>query len=517
MSAEEGHRTSVEQVQAAHDRLGDAARPETVRRQHAAGKLTARERIDLLLDPGTGVEVGALVTPEDDELDAPGDGLVATMGEVDGRPVSAFATDFTVIGGSLGEAGMRKIIGMVDLSLRRGIPLVMLVDGGGHRVQEIDARPYAFGGDTGPFWRQALLSGWTPQVAAVMGPAFAGAALFTSFADFVPMVKGTGSLGVAGRQLVKAATGEDVTTEELGGSGIQNRNGNADLECLDDETCITLVRQFLGYLPTNASGEAPVVKSDDPPTRRSPELRDVVPVQRRRAYDVKKVIRHVLDDGHLLEIQPGYARNIVTALGRLDGQSVGVIANQPRFLGGAIDSAASDKAARFMELCNAFGLPIVSFVDVPGVLIGTGAERQRLVRHAAKPLMVLAHATVPIVTVVLRKAYGAGYLAMGGGRSGVDGALLWPTAEMSPMGIEGAVDVIFRRQIEAADDPQAHRDEMIERFYDKSTPLRAASGFGIDDVIDPAQTREKVIGMLRVNRGRRLKLVPPKQHWITPT
>jgi acetyl-CoA carboxylase carboxyltransferase component len=513
----EGHRTTVAQVQAAHDRLADAARPDAVARQHAAGKLTARERIDRLLDPGSAVEVGALVTAEDDGLDAPGDGLVTAMGEVDGRPVSVFATDFTVIGGSLGEAGMRKIIGMVDLSLRRGIPLVMLVDGGGHRVQEIDARPYAFGGDTGPFWRQALLSGWTPQVAAVMGPAFAGAALFTSFADFVPMVRGSGSLGVAGRQLVKAATGETVTTEELGGSGVQTRLGNADLEVADDEACLATVRQFLGYLPTNASGEAPVVRSEDPPTRRSPELRDVVPAERRRSYDVKPVIRHVLDDGDLLELQPAWARNVVTALGRLDGRPVGVIANQPKVLGGAIDSAAADKAARFMEMCNAFGLPLVSFVDVPGVLIGSGAERQRLVRHAAKPLMVSAHATVPVVTVVLRKAYGAGYLAMGGGRSGVDGSLLWPTAEMSPMGIEGAVDVIFRRQIEAAEDPAAHRDEMIERFYAKSTPLRAASGFGVDDVIDPAQTREKVIGMLRVNQGRRLKLVPPKQHWITPT
>jgi propionyl-CoA carboxylase beta chain/acetyl-CoA/propionyl-CoA carboxylase carboxyl transferase subunit len=510
------HRTTVEEVQAAHDRLLDDARPAAVERQHAAGKLTARERVDLLLDPGSAVEVGALVTAEDDSLDAPGDGLVAAMGEVDGRPVALFSTDFTVIGGSLGEAGMRKIQAMCDLSLRRGIPLVMLVDGGGHRVQEIDARPYAFGGDTGPFWRQALLSGWTPQVAAVMGPAFAGAALFAAFADFVPIVSGTGSIGVAGRQLVKAATGETVTTEQLGGAAVQSRNGNVDVVCDDDRACLALVREFLAHLPSNANSELPVVASDDPPTRRSPELRDIVPTERRRAYDVKRVIAHVLDDGRMLELQPAFARNIVTALGRLDGCPVGVIANQPNVLGGAIDSDASDKAARFMELCNAFGLPLVSFVDVPGVLIGTGAERQRLVRHAAKPLTVLAHATVPVVTVILRKAYGAGYLAMGGGRSGVDGALLWPTAEMSPMGIEGAVDVIFRRQIEAADDPTAHRDEMIERFYAKSTPLRAASGFGVDDVIDPAQTREKVIGMLRVNRGRRLKLVPPKQHWITP-
>lgn len=520
MSTDEGLHTTVEEVQAAHDRLMDEARPEAVARQHAAGKLTARERVELLLDEGTGVEVGALVTPEEGVVNGqvpPGDGVVTVMGEVSGRPVSVFSTDFTVVGGSLGEAGMRKIIGMVELSTRRGIPLLMLVDGGGHRVQEIDARPYAFGGDSGPFWRQALLSGWTPQVAALMGPAFAGAALFSSFADFVPMVKGTSSLGVAGRQLVKTATGEDLTTQELGGSDVQTRYGNADLEVADDAACIAVVREFLSYLPTNASQTPPVLATTDPPGRRAEELRDIVPLERRRTYDVKPVVRHIVDDGHFLELQPRYARNLVTALARLDGHPVGIIANQTKYLGGAIDTAACGKSARFVELCNAFGLPIVSFIDVPGVLIGGAAERQRLVRFAAKPLMALAHATVPLVTVVLRKAYGAGFLAMGGGRTGVDGALIWPTAEMSAMGIEGAVDVIFRRQVAESDDPEATRAELIDRFYRKSTPLRAASGFGVDDVIDPAETRAKVIGILRVNQGRRLKLIPPKQHWITPT
>jgi acetyl-CoA carboxylase carboxyltransferase component len=517
--AGEAGRTSVDDVRRAHEAVEDAARPEAVERQHAQGKLTARERVDALLDPGSVVEVGALVTPDEAVIAAaaPADGVIAAMGMVDGRPVSVFSTDFTVLGGSLGEAGMRKIIGMVELSTRRGIPLLMLVDGGGHRVQEIDARPYAFGGDSGPFWRQALLSGWTPQVAALMGPAFAGAALFSSFADFVPMVKGTSSLGVAGRQLVKAATGEDLTTQELGGSDIQTRYGNADLEVADDPACLAVVRDFLSYLPTNASETPPVRVTADPWNRRSEELRDIVPTERRRTYDVRPILRHVADDGELLELQPRYARNLVTALARLDGHPVGLIANQTKFLGGAIDTAACTKAARFIETCNAYGLPLVSFVDVPGVLIGSVAERQRLVRFAAKPLMALAHATVPLVTIVLRKAYGAGYLAMGGGRTGVDGALIWPTAEMSAMGIEGAVDVIFRRQIAAADDPEEARAEMIDRFYRKSTPLRAASGFGVDDVIDPADTRAKVIGLLRVNRGRRLKLIPPKQHWIAPT
>jgi acetyl-CoA carboxylase carboxyltransferase component len=514
-------RTTVDDVARDHEQVSDAARPEAVKRQHDAGKLTARERIDLLLDEGSALEVGALVTPDVASVDprlAPADGLVATTGEVDGRPVAVFATDFTVLGGSLGDAGMQKIQAMCDLSLRRGIPLVMLVDGGGHRVHELDSRPYAWGGDTGPFWRQALLSGWAPQVAAIMGPAFAGAALFTSFADFVPMVEGTGSLGIAGRQLVKAATGEELTTQQLGGADVQLRNGNADMGAPDDATCIAQIREFLAYLPTNCEAdEPPRGENADPPDRLAPELRDVIPERRSRAYDVMKVIRPMVDDEHVFEIGARYARNIVCALARMDGRPVGIVANQPKYFGGVIDTAACEKSTRFVEMCDAFGVPLISLIDVPGVLIGPQAEKGRLVRHSAKPLMAWAHATVPVITIVLRKAYGAGLLAMGGSRSNIDGALIWPTAEMSAMGIEGAVDVVFRRDVESAEDPSAMREELIQRFYAKSTPLRAASGFGVDDVIDPAETRAKVCAMLRVHRGRRQKWLPPKGRWISPT
>jgi propionyl-CoA carboxylase beta chain len=324
------------------------------------------------------------------------------------------------------------------------------------------------------------------------------------------MVKDTGSLGVAGRQLVKAAMGEDLTTQELGGSGTQNHNGNADGEYADDAACIAAVREFLSYLPTNASDPPPVVYTEDPAGRRADELRDMVPSERRRTYDVKPIIRAVVDDGRMLEIQPKYARNLVVALARLDGHPVGIIANQTKALGGAIDTAACTKAARFVEMCNAFGLAIVSFVDTPGVMIGSAAEQQRLVRYAAKPLMALAHATVPTVAIVLRKAYGAGFLAMGGGRTGLDGAFLWPTAEMAPMGIEGAVDVIFRRQIAEAEDPEAARAEMIDRFYAKSTPLRAASGFGVDDVIDPAETR----GLIATTLAAAPPELPPRRGFV---
>jgi acetyl-CoA carboxylase carboxyltransferase component len=512
--------TTVEEVAEAHRRVTDEARPQAVARQHDLGKLTARERIDLLLDSGTAVEVGALVTPDHASgltaADAPADGVVAAMGMVDGRPVSVYATDFTVAGGSLGDAGMAKIQAMVDVSLRRGIPHIMLVDGGGHRIQEIDARQYAFGNDTGPFIRQARLSGWAPQVAAIMGPAFAGAALFAAFADFVPMVKGTSSLGIAGPKLVRNGTGEDLTVQELGGSTVQNRNGVADAESADDATCIRDVKTFLSFLPSNSGQAAPVRPETDPATRRAPELRDVVPTNQRTAYDIRKVIKPIVDDGEFFELQREHARNLVTGLARLAGQPIGIIANQPKFLAGTIDAPAAEKAAHFLELCNAFGLPIVSLIDVPGVLIGTKAEASKLIRHAAKPIMAIAHATVPVFTVTLRKAYGAGFIAMGGGRSTVDGALIWPTAVMAPMGIEGAVDVVYSREVRNADDPAAKRAELIDRFYDKSTPLRAASGFGVDDVIDPADTRPRLAAMLRITQGRRLSVAPPKPHWITP-
>lgn len=516
---EDPYRISIEQLEASRGKVLDEGRPEAVERQHAQGKLTARERLELLMDGGSTVELGALVTPDSDAIDpdlAPADGIVAAIGTIDGRPASVFSTDFTVLGGSLGDAGMQKIFAMVENATRHGMPLVMLVDGGGHRVHEMDARPYAFGADTGPFTRQALLSGWAPQVAAVMGPAFAGAALFTSFADFVPMVEGTSSIGIAGRQLVKASTGEVLSTEELGGSKIQVKNGNVDMELPDDEACIAAVREFLSFMPANSSEEPPIVPCEDPWDRESPELREIVPERRSRAYDVMKVIRPVVDDEHLFELLPAYARNLVIGLARLDGRPVGVIANQPKFYGGVIDTPACEKVTRFVEMCDAFGLPLISFIDAPGVLIGPQAERQRLVRHSAKPLMALAHATVPLLTVVLRKAYGAGFLAMGGGRTGVDGALIWPSAEMSAMGIEGAVDVVFRRDVEGAADPDARRAELIDRFYAKSTPMRAASGFGVDDVIDPATTRKRLMGILRVNHGRRLKAIPPKRHWVSP-
>jgi propionyl-CoA carboxylase beta chain len=366
----------------------------------------------------------------------------------------------------------------------------------------------------------ARLSGWAPHVAAVMGPAFAGVAGAVGMADFVPMVRGTASIGIAGPALVRAATGEEVTALELGRSDLQARYGLVDAECDDDASCLDTVRRYLSYFPTNASQPPPVSPCDDPVDRSCPDLRDLVPADRRAGYDVRVVLDNVLDDGDFFELKAAFAENAVTALGRIGGRPVGVMANQPSRVAGALDGPACDKFARFVSLCDAYGLPIISFIDTPGLLCGSAAEAQRLSSKAARVMMTLGHATVPIVSIVLRKCYGLGYGAMAGGRTfDAEGTFIWPTAEVSPMGIEGTIDLLHRRQLEAADDPVALRAELIERQYRNSTPLRAASGFGIDDVIDPADTRKCIARVLLVTPERRTSAassMPAKWHAVMP-
>lgn len=514
----------------ASEEVLDQGRPEAVRKQHDRGKLTARERIDLLLDEEDRLEYGALVTPDDAKLapgvdsadlkkgaDCPGDGVITCTGMVDGRPVTVGSVDFTVLGGTSTTPGGAKMRAMAELSLRRGIPFINLLDGAGHRIHAMDSRMFAFGGSIGPFDQLPLMSGWTPLVAAVMGPAFAGPAMIAGLADFVPMVKGTSSIGMAGPKLVKAGTGEDLSAEELGGPAVHLRSGVADAESEDDQECLNLIREYLSYFPSNAAAPLPIRATEDPRDRASPELRDLVPPERRRAYDVKDVLGHVLDDGHFLELKPQFAKNIVTALGRLDGTPVGVVANQPKVLAGTLDGPACSKAAHFVYLCNAFGLPLVVLIDTPGMLVGSKVEQEALIKVSAKLLMAFGHVTVPLVTLVLRKAYGGGYVAMAGGRSyGADGVFIWPTAEVCAMGIEGSVDIAFHRDYEAAPDPEVRRAELIESFYKLATPMRAASGFGVDAVIDPAETRRHLITVLRANRGRRPGRLPPKHHHIEP-
>jgi acetyl-CoA carboxylase carboxyltransferase component len=511
---------SVDEVITAHQRLADEGRGDAVARLHATGRLTARERVDLLLDDGSAFEHGPLVTVEEkaglDQAAAPADGVLAFVGLVDGRPVTVMANDFSVAGGSMGMAGAKKMLWLGQLSAQRGIPFISLLDGGGHRIQEMDGLEFASGGPT-PFPDLARLSGWAPTVAAVMGPAWAGAAGIVAMSDFAPMVVSTGSLGVAGAAFVEAATGERITTDALGGWKVHGPLGTVDIGCEDDRDCIAKIKDFLSYLPGNSTEPPPPGARHDPADRLVPELRDIVPSNRRRAYDVRPILGHLLDGGRYFELRREFARNVVVALGHIDGRPVGVMANQTMHVGGALDASGCDKLARFISFCDAFGLPLVSLIDSPGLLVGSTAESEGTVRRSARVLMALGHATVPIVSVLLRKCYGLAYHCMAGGRSAqAVAALLWPTAEVSAMGIEGAVDLAYRRDIERADDPVARRTELIDAHFDNADPIRAASAFGIDDVIDPADTRRYVARILDANRGRRLSAMPPKQHPIDP-
>ncbi|ELZ16900.1 acyl-CoA carboxylase 2, carboxyltransferase component (beta subunit) [Natrinema thermotolerans DSM 11552] len=515
-----------EAVADAKDALSDDARDDAVEYQHGLGKLTARERIDYLLDEASFDEIGRLAapmptTPETTDWereDAPADGVVTGFGRIDDRPVAIFATDFTVKGGSIGHAGGRKIARVTERALERGTPLIMLHDGGGHRIQEgLDAAPFARG-DNGFSNLQTALSGWVPVVSAMMGPAFAAPTNFAALSDFVPIVEGTGTMGVAGPSLVESALGVEGTKEELGSARFQTtETGMADLACEDDESCLDAIRTYLSYLPRNAECEPPTVEPT-PPTESAREgLREIIPSSPRKGYDIDAIIQGIVDRDSTFELKPTYGRNIVTAFARLEGEPIGVIANNPRFKAGTIDTAASEKAAHFAAVCDAFGLPIVTLTDVPGILPGPDSEREGIARHSAKLPFELARATVPIANVVLRRGYGFGYVAMGGGRS-LDSELtvLWPTAELAAMGIEGAVDIAYRHEIESADDPESRRRELIDKFEDRTDAVRAAARVGVDGVVQPEETRDRIRRAFdRADDGRDRDW-PPKKRSINP-
>lgn len=500
--------------------VSDAARPAAVARAHDRGRLTPRERIAQLCEPGSFHEYGTFAHADEHVTlaDAPGDGLLTGTALVDGRPVAVVATDFTVVGGSDGNLGIQKLARIGELALRRGLPLVMLIEGGGHRITEgLDSRTFGHGG-VEFFEYLARLSGWAPIACGIMGPGFAGPANYSSLADLVLMVKDRSAMGLAGPALVRAATGEDLDKEQLGGTGVHvDRTGMADLACDDDAEVIQRIRDFLSYLPTNASQPPPRQPSRPDALEPVPELREIVPENRRRAYDMKRAIRLLVDDGCLFELRPRWARNIITALARIDGQVVGVAANQPIHLAGALDANASEKLARFLTLCSAFGIPVLTLCDTPGFLVGSASEGSGIVRRSAKVIYALAHSQVPLYTIVVRKAYGMGWNAMGGGRAfGSDLLMAWPTAEILAMGIEGAVDVALRRQWEQAPDPEAARQELIDRFLREGRAERAAAAFTIDELIDPAESRARIAMALRNYVGPPVQQMPPKRHGIPP-
>ncbi len=495
--------------------------PERVERQRSLGKLTVRERLDLLFDHGTFTEFGLLGhhqshSPAMQGKVTPADGVVTGIGEIEGRKACVIAYDFTVMAGSMGMVGELKATRMRELALRERIPIVWLVDSAGARIQEAAGSMFARTGDL--FREQVVMSGVVPQVAAMMGPGAAGTAYIPGLADFVPMVKGTSHMALGGPPLVKAAVGEDVTAEEMGGSQVHCKvSGVADLEVDDDEECIRAIRAYLSYFPSNNTADLPMRECDDPVDRSCDELREIVPANPRQAYDVHKVITSIADDGGFFPMKPDWARNIVTGLARFGGRPVGIVANQPKFLGGALDVNAADKAARFVWLCDAFSIPLLFLMDCPGFLVGSAVEKQGIIRHGAKMLFAVAEATVPKVTVVLRKGYGAGYYVMNGRAYEPDMIVAWPTAEISVMGPEGAVNIIFRKQIEAA--PEEERDkvrnDLVAMVREQISPYIAAGWSFVDDLIDPADTRSVVCRAFDHASGKKMER-PWRKHGVLP-
>jgi acetyl-CoA carboxylase carboxyltransferase component len=492
---------------------------EKIARQHQQGKLTARERIALLVDEGTFTELGIHAGIHHsvrglEDREAPADGVITGYGTVDGRPVAVAAYDFTVMAGSMGTTGELKVTRLRELALTKRMPFVWLLDSAGARVQE--AVGSLFAGSGFLFREEVTASGVIPQVAALMGPCAAGTAYIPGLADFVPMVKGRGSMALAGPHLVRAAIGEDVTQEELGGSRVHCRkSGVGDLEVADDAECIARIRQYLSFFPSHCEEQPPVRESADPVERMDEELLDVLPDSNRKPYDMYEVIRRIVDDGEWLDLKPQWAKTIITCLARMGGRPVGIVASQPRQLGGILDNDSADKAARFVTLCDAFNIPLLFLVDVPGFMVGTKVEAAGIIRHGAKMLHAVAAATVPKVTVVIRKAYGAGYYVMNGRAYEPDLIVAWPSAEISVMGAEGAVEIVFRKLVEEADDPAAKRAELIAAYQELIDVYRAARNDMIDDVIDPRETRPTVIRALAMAQGKRVER-PWRKHAVMP-
>jgi acetyl-CoA carboxylase carboxyltransferase component len=492
---------------------------EKIAKQHERGKLTARERIDLLVDGGTFVEMGIHGRPHFaqramDGKEAPADGVITGWGEVDGRPCCVAAYDFTVMAGSMGMTGELKATRLREMALSKRMPFIWLLDSAGARIQE--AAGSLFAGSGHLFREEVEMSGVIPMVAAMMGPCAAGTAYIPALADFVPMVSGQGAMALAGPHLTKAVTGEDITMEELGGAKVHCRkSGVGDLEVKDDEECIEKVKQYLSYFPTNCEEKPPLREVSDPIERQSEKLMEIVPDSSRQPYDMYDVIGEIVDDGEFFDIKPKFAKTLITCFARFGGQPVGIVANQPKQLAGILDNDSADKAARFINLCDAFNIPLVFLQDVPGFMVGAKVEHAGIIRHGAKMLYAVSRATVPKVTVIVRKAYGAGYYVMCGKAYEPDLIVAWPGAEISVMGAEGAVNIIGRSMIEASDDPEATKEAMLNAVREQIDPYIAAGNAVIDDVIDPRETRPTIAKALKMARNKQVQK-PRKRHGVMP-
>jgi len=490
-----------------------------LRKQKDAGKLTARERIELLFDSGTFEEIDKLVTHRCRDFGmenhiVPGDGVVCGQGRIDGRPAYAFAQDFTVFGGSLSETNAAKIVKVMDLALKMGAPMIGLNDSGGARIQE---GVVSLGGYADIFLRNTLASGVIPQISAIMGPCAGGAVYSPAITDFNVMVEGSSYMFVTGPDVIRTVTHEEVTKEELGGAMTHNAiSGVAHFAVPDDAECIKLIRELLSFLPSNNVDDAPRLAASDPVDREDTDLDTLVPEQPNQPYDMHDVITRVIDDGVFLEVHEHYAKNIIVGFARLAGQSVGIVANQPAVLAGTLDIDASVKAARFVRFCDAFNIPLITFEDVPGFLPGVRQEHGGIIRHGAKLLYAFAEATVPKITVITRKAYGGAYCVMASKHIRTDINFAWPTAEIAVMGAEGAVNVLYRREIDGATDPAALRAEKVQEFRDAfANPFVAASRGYVDEIIRPRQTRARLIAGLAGLAGKR-DTNPRKKHGNIP-
>ncbi len=510
---------SIRHLEELERRAEQGGGEDRLRRQHDAGKLTARERIELLFDPGTFDEIDKLVTHRcrdfgmDEQL-VPGDGVVAGIGRIDGRPVYAFAQDFTVFGGSLSETNAAKIVKIMDLAMKMGVPIVGLNDSGGARIQE---GVLSLGGYADIFLRNTLASGVVPQISAIMGPCAGGAVYSPAITDFNIMVEGTSYMFVTGPDVIKTVTHEEVTKDELGGAMTHNAtSGVAHFAVADDRDCLRLIRELLSYLPSNNVDDPPRRTTADPADREDETLDRLVPESPNQPYDILDLIHAVVDDGAFLEVHQHYAKNIVVGFGRLGGRTVGVVANQPAVLAGTLDIDASVKGARFVRFCDAFNVPLVTFEDVPGFLPGTRQEYGGIIRHGAKLLFAFAEATVPKLTVITRKAYGGAYCVMSSKHIRTDVNFAWPMAEIAVMGPEGAVNILYKREIEKAADPAAARAARVAEFREKfANPYVAAARGFVDEVIRPRQTRAKLIAALAGLETKRDKN-PPKKHGNIP-
>jgi propionyl-CoA carboxylase beta subunit len=491
----------------------DAAR----KRQHDRGKLLARERIDVLLDPGSFHELDLLARrPAESAFeDRPyTDGVICGWGTVEGRKVFVFSQDFTVFGGALGEVFADKIHKLMDLALKVGAPVVGLNDGAGARIQEGVVSLDSYGGI---FYRNVQSSGVVPQISVIMGPCAGGAVYSPAMTDFVFMVEDTSYMFITGPDVVKTVTGEEVTQQELGGAlAHAARSGVCHFTAPDDKACIEDVRYLLSFLPSNNLEEPPTVTSGDDPERLCPELRDLIPPSANQPYDMHKIVEAVVDEGEYYEYAARWAPNILCCYARLDGQAVGIVGNQPMHLAGVLDIESSEKAARFVRTCDAFNIPLVTFVDVPGFLPGVDQEHGGIIRHGAKLLYAYCEASVPRIQIVTRKAYGGAYVVMNSKSIGADLAYAWPSAELAVMGPQGAVEIAYRKEIAASDDPDTRKAELVEEYTERfANPYQAAERGYVDDVIDPADTRVKLVAGLELLRSKREEL-PQRKHGNVP-